>query len=144
VSAVAVRLGEAEYGLPMERVHQVLRPPPLTRVPFPPADVRGVTQVRGVMLAVLDLGTRLRGRPAGEPGRLVVVTHRGERVGLLVDQVTGVVETGGEPEGTALEEPPEEAVAALAPGWLAGVAEPHPGRRVALLHLDQVLGEETE
>lgn len=141
MTAVGVRLGSAEYGLPMERVREVLRPPPVTRVPFPPPDVRGVVQVRGALVAVLDLGTRLRGGPAAGPGRLVVVTppRGGEPVGLLVDAVTGMVET--DPEG--LRPAPPEAEAALPEGWLAGVAEPEPGRRVALLHLERVLGEAT-
>lgn len=140
MNAVGVRLGPAEYGLPMERVREVLRPPPVTRVPFPPADVRGVTQVRGELVAVLDLGTRLRGGPAAATGRLVVVAVRGgQPVGLLVDAVTGLVETG--PEGVL--PPPAEAEAALPEGWLAAVAEPEPGRRVALLDLERVLGETT-
>jgi len=139
VSTLAVRVGGAEFGLPADRVREVLRPPRLTRVPFPPAGVRGVAQVRGTVLAVVDLGARLGVGPVAPPGRLVVVWGRGrEAVGLLVDRVVGLVEE----EGGGDELPPDEAEAALPPGWLAGVAVPRPGRRVALLHLERVLGEE--
>lgn len=138
MSTLAVRVGPAEFGLPAESVREVLRPPPLTRVPFPPPGVRGVAQVRGTVMAVVDLGTRLGMAPAGGAARLVVVWGRGrEAVGLLVDRVVGLVDDEG---GTEL--PPDEAEAALPPGWLAGVAVPAPGRRVALLHLDRVLGLE--
>lgn len=137
MSTLAVWAGGAEFGLPAERVREVLRPPPLTRVPFAPPGVRGVAQVRGTVLAVVDLGARLGMRPAGTHARLVVVWPRGRQaVGLLVDRVVGLMEGGGE---TA---PPDEAEAALPPGWLAGVAVPEEGRRVALLHLERVLGEE--
>lgn len=136
MTVLAVGVGGAEYGLPAARVREVLRPPPLTRVPFAPAAVRGVAQVRGTVLAVVDLGTRLGTAPVGEAGRLVVVWGRGrEAVGLLVDRVAGLLEEG---EGED-EPPPDEAEAALPPGWLAGVAVPRPGRRVALLHLERVL-----
>lgn len=139
MNAVAVRLGRAEFGIPAASVREVLRPPPLTRVPFSPPDVRGVAQVQGTVLAVVDLGTRLGMAAAAHPGRLVVVWSRGrEAVGLLVDRVEGMVDTGG-----ATVPPPEEAQAALPAGWLAGVAEPAPGRRVALLDLERVLGGET-
>lgn len=138
MSTLAVLVGSAEFGLPAGRVREVLRPPPVTRVPFAPAGVRGVAQVRGTVLAVVDLGTRLGMAPVEGAGRMVVVWARGrEAVGLLVDRVVGLMEDGGDGEF-----PPDEAEAALPSGWLAGVAVPAPGRRVALLHLERVLGEE--
>ena len=138
MSTLSVSVGGAEFGIPAERVREVLRPPPLTRVPFAPPGVRGIAQVRGTVLAVVDLGERLGMAPVGAKGRLVVVWGRGrEAVGLLVDRVVGLMdEDGGE------EAAPDEALAALPPGWLAGVAVPESGRRVALLHLERVLGEE--
>ena len=139
MSTLAVAVGRAEFGLPAGQVREVLRPPPFTRVPFPPAGVLGVAQVRGTVMAVVDLGARLGMAPVAGAGRLVVVWGRGrEAVGLLVDRVVGLVDEGGD------ELPPDEAEAALPPGWLAGVAVPAPGRRVALLHLERVLGQEAK
>jgi chemotaxis signal transduction protein len=138
VSTLAVSVGGAEFGIPADRVREVLRPPPLTRVPFAPDGVRGIAQVRGTVLAVVDLGARLGMGPVGDRGRLVVVWGRGrEAVGLLVDRVVGLLDEDGDDEAA-----PDEALAALPPGWLAGVAVPGSGRRVALLHLDRVLGQE--
>jgi len=137
VSAVSVRLGGALYGIPVQRVQRVLRPPPVSRVPFPPPDVRGVAQVGGAVLAVLDLGTRLGGAPAAAPGRLVVVRPgRGrEPVAIHVDNVDELVDDG------EVEPPlPEEAAAALPEGWITGVARLRDGRRVALLDVERVLG----
>lgn len=136
MSALAVRLGRSEYGLPAEAVRGVLRPPPVTRAPFAPPDVRGVAQVRGALVAVLDLGTRLGGEPAAAPGRLVVVQLTGgEPLGLMVDDVTGLLEDG---DGT-LRSPHDETEAAFPSGWVTGVAETQPGRLVALLDLASVL-----
>ncbi|HET6763711.1 MAG TPA: chemotaxis protein CheW, partial [Longimicrobiaceae bacterium] len=117
-------------------VERILRTPAVARVPFPPPDVLGVTQVGGTLMAVLDLGTRLRGAPAAAPGRLLVVRAPGARetVGLLVDAVGSLVETDG--PGAA---PPAEADAVLPPGWLTGTVELDGGRRVALLCVERVL-----
>ena len=88
---VVVRLGGCRYALPMSAVAEAGRPPVLTRVPGLPAWVAGVANWRGRVLAVLDLRSLLG---AGHDdldrrGRLVVLTHGGVRVGLLVESVAG-------------------------------------------------------
>lgn len=133
---VAVRLGVAEFGLPIQRVREVLVPPPITRVPFVPPAVCGVTSLRGTLLPVLDLGLRLLGSEAVRPGLLVVVTDTGERaIGVLVDAVSGMVEAPPE----RLQAPPPEAEATLPAGFMAGVVAPEPGRLVTILELARVL-----
>ncbi len=134
---VAVRLDAAEFGLPIARVREVLAPPAITRVPFVPPAICGVTSVRGTILPVLDLGLRLLGSEAARPGRLVVVsgTEAEGPVGLLVDAVTGLVEAP--PEG--IQEPPPEAEASLPAGFILGVVSPEEGRLVTLLDLSRVL-----
>lgn len=140
MTAVSVHLGAAEYGLPLTHIREVLRPPAITQTPDAPADVCGVAQVRGTLLAVVDLGMRLGGIAAAPPGRLVVVQHAGgEPLGLLVDAIGGLLEVEGD-----LQPVPAEADAALPDGWLAGMAAVPPDRLVAVLNLDRVLsGERT-
>lgn len=133
---VAVRVGGADFGIPVERVREVLRVPPLTRLPFPPPSILGVTGVRGAVLPVMDLGERLLGLPADREGRLVVVADpgSGSEVALLVDSVPGLTAVaGGE------RTPPAEVEASLPTGWIAGVAETRDGRLVTLLDLAPVL-----
>lgn len=97
------RLGEEAYGVPIPRVREVLRVPPLTEVPRAPANVVGVMNLRGEVLPVYDLKLRLRlavaaariaGPEAAEaPARgarvIVVRSDRGD-AGLLVDAVEDV------------------------------------------------------
>ncbi|HEV2131461.1 MAG TPA: chemotaxis protein CheW [Longimicrobiaceae bacterium] len=141
---VAVRLDAAEFGLPIERVREVLTPPPITRVPFVPPAICGVASVRGTILPVLDLGLRLLGSEAARPGQLVVVSGAAGDgpIGLLVDAATGLVEAPPE----AIQPPPAEAEATLPPGFILGVVAPEPGRLVTLLDISRVLavGEPAE
>lgn len=132
--AIVVRLGRAEFGIPINRVREVLRPPPLVRIPFPPPAVCGIIHLRGSVLPVIDLGLRLLGRASAPPGRLVVVSDGGGWA-LRVDGVLGLVSTSPE----SLREAPPEADATLPPGAVAGVVIPAPGRLVTLLNLAPVL-----
>lgn len=134
--AVVVRVGEAEFGIDVRRVREVLRAPPITRLPFPPPTILGIASVRGALVPILDLGERLLGRPANRAGRLVVVRdpYGDGSIGLLVDAVLDLV-----PLDRRAEEPPEEIEASLPEGWVLGVLAPGEQRLVTLLELSKVL-----
>ena len=128
-------LGTAAYGVWVDEVLEILRTPPITRLPLAAPEVAGVTSVRGVVIPVLDLGRRLRGEPAARPGRLILVRHEasGSMVGLLVESV-GTLLGVREHE---LGEPPPEARAGLPAGWITAVADSE-GEVVTVLHLGEV------
>lgn len=88
---VLVRLGGSRYALPMAAVAEVGRPPVVTRVPGLPAWVSGVANWRGRVLAIVDLRSLLgsAGHGLDRKARLVVLSHAGVRVGLLVESVAG-------------------------------------------------------
>lgn len=134
--AVVVRLGEAEFGIDVRRVREVLRAPPITRLPFPPPTIVGITSVRGALVPVMDLGERLLGRSANRAGRLVIVRDPDSdgSIGLLVDAVLDLVPLDRRTEG-----PPEEIEASLPAGWVLGVLTPGEQRLVTLLDLTKVL-----
>lgn len=80
------------YGLPILAVQEVLREAQIEPVPGAAPQVLGVINLRGNVITVLDLRLRL-GFPApaaGAESRIVVVDHRGESFGLLVDRVADV------------------------------------------------------
>lgn len=81
------------YALPVDRVQEVLRVTGITRVPHAPAPIRGITNLRGRVLAVVDLRVRLGLRAAelAPQSRIVVVTSRDRSIGLLVDAARQVV-----------------------------------------------------
>ena len=64
---------------------------PTTRLPGAPPFVRGLINMRGTIVTVLDLGARLD--PTSGPtrrGSILLVRHRDRVVGLVVDQVSDV------------------------------------------------------
>ena len=131
--AVVVRVGETEFGIDVKHVREVLRPPAITRLPFPPPTILGIASVRGTLVPVMDLGLRLLDRPVGGDARLVVVWEP-QSEGVVVDEVRDLVAL----DGPSHEAPPEVEVS-LPPGWIAGVLSPTPDRLVTLLDLPHVL-----
>jgi purine-binding chemotaxis protein CheW len=89
---VVFALAGETYAVPIDRVREILRLGPITRVPGAAAHVRGVTNVRGRIIAVADLGAKLGLVPvaAGPDARILLVELRGRVVGVLVDQVRQV------------------------------------------------------
>ncbi|MCW2238457.1 chemotaxis protein CheW [Azospirillum canadense] len=99
-------LGELALAIPMDEVLEVLRPPEVVRVPLGPASLEGLARRRGVVLPVIGLrrilgldgpdGDGADGDGADRGSRLLVVRHRGQPVGLLVDRMTGLSSVGDE------------------------------------------------
>jgi purine-binding chemotaxis protein CheW len=91
---VTCRVDREVFALPVKQVQEILRVSALTRVPHAPFPVRGVTNLRGYVLPVVDLRVRL-GMSPEEPGprhRVMVVHSRGRLIGLLVDAVEQVTQ----------------------------------------------------
>jgi purine-binding chemotaxis protein CheW len=138
VERVALLLFEIErslYAAPLDHVREVVRAEGITRIPQAPEHVRGVQSLRGVVLPVLEIRSRLGLEPvAVTKASRVVVGELGRRwVGLLVDRVQQVAHV----PRTALLPPPSEVRSPLA-GYLAGTV--HVGAQVALLlDLDALL-----
>ncbi len=98
-----VRLAGASYGVPVAAVREIVRLPAVTRVPGLPAFVAGLANVRGRVLAVIDLRPLLR-LDAPRGGRLVILDGTGQAaagtggaggraiVGLVVDAALNLVQ----------------------------------------------------
>lgn len=90
---VAFDLAGETFAMPVEPVRQVVRVSSITRVPHAPRPIRGVTNLRGRVIPVIDLRLRI-GLPETEisrSSRVVSVSSRGRLIGLLVDAVHQVL-----------------------------------------------------
>lgn len=90
---ISFRIAEQEFCLDIMAVREIRGWTPATPLPHSPQYVRGVINLRGAVLPILDLKARL-GLGACEPGTtsVIIVVHIGTRlVGLLVDAVSEIL-----------------------------------------------------
>ena len=95
------RVGSAVYGCDIAAVREIIPQQPATRLPGTRPYVNGLINLRGSMLAVMDLGARLEGdRSLTAEGSVVVVEFGDRRLGLVVGEVmdVAVVDVGPPPE----------------------------------------------
>ena len=91
---VVFRVGGERFALPLEAVREVVVPqPPFARVPRASEAVRGVMNLRGRVVAVVDLAplVGLAAQPL-EPGagQVLILEHARRALGLLIGAVVGV------------------------------------------------------
>ncbi|HEX9190028.1 MAG TPA: chemotaxis protein CheW, partial [Vicinamibacteria bacterium] len=101
-------LDREEYGVDVRQVQEIRRVSEITSVPRAPEFIRGVINLRGRILPVMDLRRKL-GLGEVEPGRatrIVVVRVRERLLGLLVDGASQVLKV----EVSRIEPPPEDVV----------------------------------
>lgn len=91
-------LAEGVYAMDIVTVREIIQYRSVTPVPSMPDFVRGVINLRGAVVPVIDLQARL-GKPPGVVGKKTCIVifngmHDGERVelGLMVDAVSEVVD----------------------------------------------------
>jgi purine-binding chemotaxis protein CheW len=135
---VAFKVGREEFGVDVKKVEGVISLVDVTRMPRAPRFVEGIINLRGQIIAVVDLASRL-GIEAGEHGpasRIVVVEAQDVKVGLVVDL----------PEVINIDKEDIEASPALAGGdvessFIKGVVKLG-DRLLILLDVDKVLSDE--
>ncbi|MES0874029.1 chemotaxis protein CheW [Sinimarinibacterium thermocellulolyticum] len=90
-TGLGFRIGDTWLVAPREDVREVIPPPATTRVPNAKPWMRGVANVRGELLAVVDLPglLGLGETPQQRLQRVLVLNSRRVPVGLLVDEVAG-------------------------------------------------------
>ncbi len=130
-------LGGAWYGLEASQVQEVILVEDNTVVYHAPAYVRGIINLRGKIVTVLDMQTKLGlpFNPIGAASRILIVAWNHEQVGLLVDIVTEVINLGKDQIG-----PVPLNISAGLSQYLSGVCN-NANRLIGILDLDKVLAE---
>lgn len=128
-------LGGTAYGVDVARVRQIIGLPPITRVPRMPPAVRGVINLRGTVLPVVDLRIRFGLETADHGQRTCVIVLRaaGAEFGAVVDRVLEVARIDA-----AATEPAPQFGTAIDAEYLLGVAQ-HGGRVVLLMDPDHAV-----
>jgi purine-binding chemotaxis protein CheW len=88
------RIADEDYAVEIEQIVEIVPPRSATRVPNADESIIGIISLRGTIVTVLDLRRKL-GHPSDTvqtaDTRMIVVEHRGETAGFLVDRVSRVI-----------------------------------------------------
>lgn len=135
LTLVILRLGGDRYAVPITAVREILRVGRVTPLSSAPAFVHGVVNLRGVVVAVLDLRVFFGIEPvqAGEEARIVVAESEGLAVGVLVERVEGIIDLPA-----AEVKPALSSTKGIAEDYVSGIATPG-GQMVVLVDLEKVL-----
>ncbi|WP_309121268.1 chemotaxis protein CheW [Paenibacillus sp.] len=135
---IVFSIGTEEYGIEVEHVKTIERMMPMTRVPKTPPFVKGVVNLRGVVVPVIHLASRF-GLPENEPtenSRIVMVNVGDLEVGFIVDSANDVIDVNAD----RIEEPPE-VVGGIRAKYLRGIAKVGDNRLLVMLNLSEVLNK---
>jgi purine-binding chemotaxis protein CheW len=133
---IVFQLHNEEYALDMDQVASVEHMLPITRVPQTESIVKGVINLRGIIIPVIDLCVCLKFKQIQyeELARIIVVYFDGMQLGLIVSTVNDVLDIPIE----IMEETP-----AVDAEYIRGVVK-HGHRLLILLDLQKILQPRTQ
>jgi len=137
---VVFRIMNEEFGVPIQRVREIIKVPHITHLPHSAPYVEGVINLRGDVLPVINLRRRfgLEAQEKDDSTRIMIVEYGDGQVGLVVDAVTEVLRL----PRSAIGAPPAH-VAGLHTELIAGIGKLE-DRLLILLDPDQLLSRDDE
>lgn len=135
IQLVSFMLDEVEYGVDILAVHEILRYPEITRLPNTPRFIKGVINLRGNVIPVVDVRLRF-GFPKGritDLTRIIVVETGGKHVGLLVDNVYQVVRIP-----VINVDPPSDLIIGVSEEFISGIGRLK-DRLIVLLNMSHII-----
>ena len=132
---MAFRIGTQEFCVDIMAVREIRGFTPATPLPQSPGFVRGVINLRGAVLPIVDLSARLGFGPAEPTARhVIMVVQVGDQVvGLLVDAVSDILTVSSE-----AVQPTPDVASDMAKMFVRGVLAID-GRMISHIALDNVL-----
>jgi len=131
-------IDEAEYGVDIMSVREVKGWVPTTRLPNRPEYIRGVLNLRGVIVPIFDLRARFnQGQTNATEKHVIVILAIGNRIaGVLVDAVSDILTVGSE----EIKPAPRDDIA-IAEQFVSGLIAVEQ-RMVVLLDMEKLLSHD--
>jgi purine-binding chemotaxis protein CheW len=132
------RLGAEEYGIDILKVQEIRSYEPPTRIANAPAFIKGVVNLRGVIVPIIDLRLKLGCETAEYNGFTVVIVLnvKGRVVGAVVDSVSDVLALDAE-----TIKPAPEMNSAIDTGFITGIGSVA-DRMLILMDIEGLMGSE--
>lgn len=138
VKVIVFEIGDEEYAIPVEQIGSIERVQAITRVPQTVNFVKGIINLRGVIIPVIDLRLRfgMVEKPYTDENR-IIITHLDDiEVGLIVDVANDVIDLSEE----MIESAPE-VVETEHTEYISGIAKIEK-RLLILLDVEKILSTE--
>ena len=135
VQLVAFKLLDEEYGVSILNVQEIRDMTDITRVPYAPDYIKGVINLRGSVLPVIDLKKRigLADAPYTPKTRIIIMKLQDISIGMIVDAVTEVLTVDGNHAA-----PPKSISNDARNKYINGIGNVD-GRLVIMLNLDEIV-----
>jgi len=136
---VSFFLNREEYAVDISQVQEIIKLSGWTRVPNAPLHVKGVINLRGRIIPIVDpkLKIGLHESPLdGRNARIIIVEAGGRVIGMAVDSVNQVLRLP-----TDAVEPTPDTVTGVDDDYIKGVGKLS-GRIIILLNVEKVLGKD--
>jgi len=132
---IAFRIGAQEFCVDIMSVREIRGWTPATALPQSPGFVRGVINLRGAVLPIVDLAARLGFSPAEPTARHVIIVAQisSQVVGLLVDAVSDILTVTDD-----VVQPTPDVASEMAKTFVRGVLAVE-GRMISMIALDNLL-----
>ena len=91
---VTFRLNEEFYGINIQNVENIEKVLPITRIPHTLNYIKGVVNLRGIIVPVVDLRARfeLEKKSCTDESRIIIVNLEENKIGMLVDSSSEVLQ----------------------------------------------------
>lgn len=135
---VSFRLAKEEYGLNIMSVQEIILMGEITQIPEVPPYVRGLINLRGKVIPILDLRIRfgMETTQSNEHTRIIVVNSESYTIGIVVDAVNQVLRI----ESDQIE-PPPKGLSGIDQAYLSGLVKMEE-KIMILLNIDKIMSEE--
>ncbi len=133
-------VGDALYGMDILKIQEINKQMEMTSVPQSPDYVKGILNLRGRIVTIIDLSKKLGLTATGssEDARNIIIKSQNEQIGLLVDRLGDVVQASWDSV-----EPPPASLNELQGKFFQGVYKTG-NTLVGILDMEEVLREESE
>lgn len=136
---VVFQLAEEEFGLDIMQVQEIIRIPGITRIPHSPDYVKGVINLRGKIITVINLDTRfgMQQKEHDDNSRIIVAEVDENVVGMVVDSVSEVMRLSS----STVEPVPDIISGKINANYLKGIGKLE-DRMLILLDITKVVTED--
>lgn len=136
---IKIRMEDETYGIDIKYIENIVRMQRITRVPKTPAYIKGVINLRGVVVPVISLRLKMGLEEVEETKlfRIIILKIDGDLVGIIVDEVKEVVTLVNDEI-----EKPYHSASSGSPNYLLGVGK-EGDNLISLLDIAEVMADKS-